>query len=293
MPAREKIAYLVDSTQKRLLRRGRSCPSCGAPESALVARKYMVTELRRCRACQLLYRTPTTDSRDTAAFYQERYSQGFTTTLPSDAELAALTGRSFAGTEKDYASYVAVLQAAGARPGATVLDFGCSWGYGSWQLTRAGYQVTSFEISRPRCTFARDKLGIDAHSDVADLKGPFDVFFSAHVLEHVPAVSSALSLARRVLRPGGLFVAFTPNGSQSLRDKDPHGWMQLWGMVHPNFLDPIFYRAAFARERRLLASSPYDLEAIAGWAGKSESLELDLGGDELLLVARAAPAGDA
>jgi 2-polyprenyl-3-methyl-5-hydroxy-6-metoxy-1,4-benzoquinol methylase len=280
----QKLTYLLRSAQKRLRGEGSQCPSCGSGRSAVVARKYLITELRRCESCRLLYRAPTTTKDENAAFYQEEYSQGFTTSVPSRPELDDLLRRGFRGTEKDYSPYVAVLNALGVGPGARLLDFGCSWGYGSWQLQRAGFRVTSFEISRPRCKFARDNLGLDAHAELGEISGPFDVVFSAHVLEHVPVVSEAIAVGRRLLRNGGWFVAFTPNGSHSLRLRRPAEWMSLWGQVHPNFLDPEFYRHTFGRGL-LLASAPYDLDAIKRWSG-AEACELDLGGDELLVVAR-------
>jgi hypothetical protein len=101
----------------------------------------------------------------------------------------------------------------------------------------------------------------------------------------VPAVSEVLALARRVLRPGGLFVAFTPNGSHALRLRRPEAWMAFWGLVHPNFLDAEYYRHAFAQETHLLASTPYDLPALARWREK-ETAVLALDGEELLVAAR-------
>jgi 2-polyprenyl-3-methyl-5-hydroxy-6-metoxy-1,4-benzoquinol methylase len=282
---REKLSYLLRSARKRLRGQGGACPSCGAAVAITVARKYVITELRRCRACHLLYRAPTTSREENAAFYQSSYEQGFTTQLPTKDELARLTATQFRGTEKDYQPYLRVLQALGATPGGRLLDFGCSWGYGSWQLQRAGYDVSSFEISEPRCRFAREALGVDARSDLARLEGPFDVMFSAHVIEHVPAVSEVLALARGILRPGGLFVAFTPNGSQALRVRRPEAWMAFWGLVHPNFLDAEYYRHTFAQDRYLLASTPYDLSALERWREEGTT-ELALDGEELLVAAR-------
>lgn len=286
MSALEKLSYWLKSAEKRLRGQGGACPSCGSLASSVIARKYLITELRRCETCRLLFRSPTTSQHENSEFYQERYSQGFTTSVPSQHEVDQLISREFRGTEKDYSAYIAVLRAAGVEPGARLLDFGCSWGYGSWQLQRAGFEVTSFEISRPRCRFAKEKLGVRAHSDLSEIAGPFDAVFSAHVLEHVPAVSDVVSLARGLLRPGGLFVAFTPNGSQALRTRRPDAWMTLWGHVHPNFLDADFYRQAFARDRRLLGSSPYDLARIGAWSAGTQDQELALDGDELLVAAQ-------
>lgn len=264
----------------------RRCPSCDCARSTLVSRKHLITALRRCADCSLLFRTPTVSSAENAHFYQETYDQGFDSDTPAPAELARLLSTRFSGTGKDYAPYIAILSALGVPPGARLLDFGCSWGYGSWQLREAGYEVTSFEISRPRCRYAREKLGVNAHDHLAALGDqPFDVFFSAHVLEHVPSVAATLAFAKSKLKKDGLFLAFTPNGSQPLRHAHPALWQNLWGHVHPNFLDDVFYRRALPRA--LLASSPYDYAALAQtWSAPLPSTPFPLDGVELMAAAR-------
>ncbi len=74
-------------------------------------------------------------------------------------QLQVFLGCDFAGTEKERSTYLKVIQAAGIRPGMGVLDFGCSWGYGRWQLRQAGYKVLSYEISSPRSRCAESMLG--------------------------------------------------------------------------------------------------------------------------------------
>ncbi len=51
------------------------------------------------------------------------------------------------------------------------------------------------------------------HLDLMDIQLPdssFDVFFSAHVLEHVPSINRAIHQTARVLRPGGVLVSTYP-----------------------------------------------------------------------------------
>lgn len=281
-----KFEYFLFCASKLLSPSRSACPSCGSSDTAGVQRKYLVSQLRRCHGCGLLFRAPTATAEENAAFYQEKYSQGFTTECPDGQELARLKACRFAGTEKDYSTYLGVLAALGVSPSARILDFGCSWGYGSWQLRERGYRVTSFEISKPRCRYAREKLGLDAHDSLEAIEGrDFDVFFSAHVLEHVPSVSAALEFARSRVKPGGLFVAFTPNGSDPFRRRDPHAWRQLWSMVHPNFLDDVFYRKTFRQP--LLASTPYDCDRIrSAWGNPEAKAEFPLDGLELLVATR-------
>ena len=201
-----KLKYLLTCSPKAMLGQGRRCPSCGSGNSAKVDSKFVVTQLRRCAKCQLLYRSPTTTPEENASFYQSDYSQGFTTEMPDEVRLLELTSTKFSQTEKDFSRYIEVLAAIGAKPGDRVLDFGCSWGYGSWQFKQHGFHVESFEISQPRAAFARDKLGISVTSNMSEISGPFDVFFSSHVLEHVPSVKAIIDYAFERLRPGGTFV---------------------------------------------------------------------------------------
>jgi len=286
MTLRQKLRYLSSSALKTFRPETRVCPSCGRAGGPPVARKYLVTALRRCGHCGLLFRTPTTSEAENAAFYQEDYTQEMTTEMPGREHLDGMLRDSFVGTEKDYSSYLRLLEVLGCRPGDRLLDFGGSWGYGSWQFRKAGYQPVCYEISRPRAEYARRELGIDAYHRLEQLpEGGFDIFFSAHVFEHLPSVEKGFELAKSKLRKGGLFVAFTPNGSQAYRDRCPEGWQQLWGFLHPNFLDEAYYRRHFPRA--LLASRPYDLEALRKLVAQGAFPgSLSLAGDELMMAVR-------
>jgi 2-polyprenyl-3-methyl-5-hydroxy-6-metoxy-1,4-benzoquinol methylase len=263
--------------------------------SAVVGRKYLVTQLRRCSHCRLLFRTPTDDPAGNRRFYETEYQQGFTTKLPSDSELLSLQATNFAGGEKDYAYYIGLLKQLGLRSDARIFDFGCSWGYGSYQLLRAGYAVTSFEIDRTRARFAREKLGVKCLDDMEALAtdpdhvGRYDCFFSAHVLDHVPCPATVFAYARKLVQTGGLFVSFTPNGSAAFRNKDAVAWNKLWGEVHPNFIDDEFLGWQFRDEPRVIGSSPVSAVALSN---DRRLYFLDaLERSELMFVARLAGPG--
>ena len=283
--AMQKLRYLASSAIKRVMGRGNNCPSCGAAMSKTVDTKWWVTELRRCAGCALMFRIPTTSHEENAAFYQEAYSQGFTSDCPADEQLAGYLAKGFAGTEKDYAAYLAVLSALGVAKGARIFDFGCSWGYGSWQLARAGFSVAAFEISKPRAAYASQKLAVNFLDPKLEPDAGYDCFFSAHVIEHVPSVREMFEVGMRLLKPGGLFVAFTPNGSDAYRRAVPEFWHRLWGLVHPQFLDDVFVAKLAAQRSWLVASNPYPLREIEGWKGNGTAT-CPLTGDELLLVIR-------
>ncbi len=285
---KQKFDYLITCTKKQFKSEGFSCPSCGYSDSTVIDRKYMVTSLRRCKRCQLLFRAPTTTSKENASFYQKAYTQGFTTDLPSDDQLKTYLSKAFLGTERDYSTYIDIVRKANGKNGNKVFDFGCSWGYGSWQFRQNGFEVESFEISVPRAEFAKNRLGVKVHTSLTEVPGLFDVVFSSHVLEHVPSVQESIAFGLSILKPGGLFVAVTPNGSADFRKKLPDAWHKLWGLVHPNFLDGDFYQSFFADPPCFLASNPYPMQEIENWGiGQHERHIADqLSGEELLIIVK-------
>lgn len=179
----------------------------------------------------------------------------------------------------------------GIAPGMRIFDFGCSWGFGSWQFAQAGYDVKSFEISRPRARYARGKLGVDVIDDVTTLAGAshldgiYDLFFSNHVLEHVPSPSDAVATAKRLLKPGGLFVSITPNGSLGYRKTAPESWHRFWGKVHPNMLNDAFWAREFAEAPHFIGSLPHSRAALVGWAAAPDQVQDSQQGDQLICVA--------
>lgn len=282
-----KIAYLFRSVAGQFAPDRLRCPNCGCNPSKIVDRKFLVTQLRRCENCQLMFRTPTADPADHADFYERVYEQGFTTRMPSDESLEAMKRSGFFGSEKDYSYYIGILADLGLRPGARLFDFGCSWGYGSFQLSQAGYDVMAYEVGRSRSRYASEKLSVRTVDDMdqagSELSGQFDCFFSAHVIEHVPAPARAFALASQLLADGGLFVSFTPNGSSRHRAVS-RNWRKLWGEAHPNFIDDKFLDFSFRRSPRSVGSSPVANVAVPQEPGLRQLDELE--GSELFFVAR-------
>ena len=276
--------YLFSSALKYAFGQGVACPSCGGSSGEVLDRKYVVTSLRRCRDCSLLYRTPTTTAEENARFYQSDYEENTTTDTPERARLEELKQENFASLSTSYLKYIEVIEALGANNRQRVMDFGCSWGYGSHQLQQAGFQVDAFEISRSRADYAREKLGVSV-LEIKDMpSAAYDVFLSSHVIEHVPSVEEMLALGERLLKPGGLFVAFTPNGSADFRKLNPSGWHRSWGGVHPQLIDDVYLRRSGARRAFIAGSNPYPLELIKKWDGRESILPMT--GNELMLAFR-------
>jgi len=99
-------------------------------------------------------------------------------------------------------------------PGRRVLDLGCRDG----SLTRAyaaGNEIVGVDADREALAVAAE-LGIETHW--ADLDEPlafadasFDVVVAGELLEHLRDPFRVVGDVRRVLRPGGTFVASVPN----------------------------------------------------------------------------------
>jgi SAM-dependent methyltransferase/predicted RNA-binding Zn-ribbon protein involved in translation (DUF1610 family) len=274
MPCPNKLRYLFWAAS-RFLNADTSCPACGDAKTSPLRRKYAVTALYRCPSCEVMFRVPKSSAEEDIEFYQDGYEQGFTTDCPTLEELTRLKSCRFSGTEKDYSSYIEVLRATQLDPGGAIFDFGCSWGYGSWQLRHAGYCVYSFEVSGPRARYAAEKLQCELRT-AAELPEKVDCFFAAHVIEHLSNPRALWQMALDVIKPTGKVVLFLPNGDPS-RARSHQGYHKLWGQVHPLLLSPL----ALTRMGELYGfdvrcySSPFNAQEIAeGAAGRLEGSEL-------------------
>jgi SAM-dependent methyltransferase len=93
-----------------------------------------------------------------------------------------------------------------------VLDLGCAGGYLTQRLRERGLDVTPCDSGG---AFARAAKGVQADEDrLPFADGAFDLIVSVGALDGVNDLPGALLLARRVLRPDGLFLgAFAGAGS--------------------------------------------------------------------------------
>ena len=287
-----KLKYFTICLKKFLTKKGFNCPSCNINDSLTVDKKYFITSLKRCKKCMLLYRTPGTTVEENKNFYQEEYTEGFTTDCPNNDELNELISNDFKNTEKDYSKIIEILNILNLKLEANVsslFDYGCSWGYGSYQLKKI-FDVTSYEISSPRAKYAKEKLNVNIlnKSELDTLRNDdkkFDFFFMSHVLEHVPNPSEILDLGLKLLKKNGYIVSFTPNGSMENR-KINSNWSQYWGMVHPNFIDEKFYQKFFRNNVCYIGSNKYNLKNIQDFTINNQNYIDDLSGHELIIIVK-------
>jgi 2-polyprenyl-3-methyl-5-hydroxy-6-metoxy-1,4-benzoquinol methylase len=278
----QKLQFFLQAL-KNIREKDFLCPSCGNLSTKFIYRKMLVTSLRECNECGLRFRIPKDRVLDSNKFYQSGYEAGFTTSLPSDEQLKKYLSNSFMGGEKDFSGYIKVLDALGLKKGDYVLDFGSSWGYGSWQLQQAGYNVYSYEISKTRSDYARNQLGCRIVEDFTAINQKIKCVFSSHVIEHLPDPNIFWNITKQVLRPDGIVVCFTPNGEPELEKVyGTKRYNQLWGQVHPLLFTQKALKHMANRYNFVpyVYSYPYPLEII------KDHKDGELSGKELLLIAR-------
>jgi SAM-dependent methyltransferase len=116
--------------------------------------------------------------------------------------------------------YPWVLDVAGLGNGSTadVLDLGCGNGRYEQLLAERGHGGARVALDLSAGMLATVPAALRVRADAQRLPfpdGSFDVVLAPHMLYHVPDVAQAAREARRVLRPGGTFVAAT-NGESNL-----------------------------------------------------------------------------
>lgn len=282
----QKFQYLFESARRYT--EPVICPFCNTGKAKLIDRKYFVTRLFECNACHLYFRHPVEKQASNETFYQEGYVEddNITTSLPTVEELEELKKDGFLVGNKNAARYCELFSAlTKGKEQVRVIDYGCSWGYISWQLRHAGFDVESYEISKPRAAYGNKNLGLNILTQEKEIRPGNDIFFSSHVIEHHPSINEMISLAKSKLNNGGYFIAISPNGSNSYRKKDPAGFHLAWGKVHPNYLNVDFYKTIFKDFPYYIGSSPFNFPAIQAFNAEDQIID-DLASEELIVIAK-------
>jgi len=153
----------------------------------------------RCKNCNLIYMNPMEKVSKT----NEYYSKAKNTHAPTIRECYLRTAKSQVRLIQKYAG------------GTNLLDIGCAQGFFLFSASKAGYTTKGIEISQDAAAYAIKEFGLDVEAKpFEELRFPenhFDVVTLWQVLEHVPYPLMMLKEVHRILKPGGLVVASTPN----------------------------------------------------------------------------------
>lgn len=283
---RQRIIYLIESAFRYWT--SVRCPSCEGRNYKVLDRKYLITTLNECEECKLCFRHPTDSAEVNRAFYQEEYAEGdgITTFTPEPEDLKSLMNDGFSKFPTKNADRIKILfnDLFPGKANLKVVDYGASWGYISYQLVSCGFDVDSFEISKPRADFGNKHLQLHIHTDQDLIRNENEIFFSSHVIEHVPNPRATLGFARSKICKGGLVVTLCPNGSQAFREANPERFKSMWGKVHPNFLTEKFFKKIALDCPYYIASTPEGWSRISSWDKRSQVISPDLTGPEILFV---------
>jgi 2-polyprenyl-3-methyl-5-hydroxy-6-metoxy-1,4-benzoquinol methylase len=178
-------------------RRSRRCPACGS-EAASARGSKGGFDLLGCRRCATLYAASlprAEESEDYDSYYGEE-----------NLAVPEFIDRRLDEIVAEFRSY---------RHGGRLLDVGCGAGTFLRAASRAGWAAEGVEVSATAAEHNRAEGFEVFNGELAEARYPeghFDVVIASEVLEHVAEPREMLREILRVLRPGGLLWATTPNG---------------------------------------------------------------------------------
>lgn len=129
--------------------------------------------------------------------------------------------RSACSTDTQYmvqlSGYTWALQELTTGGGLTILDAACGAGFGTYTLSQGASAAVGVDLAPEAIVEARARYRAPGLSyllmDVTKLAfrtAIFDAVISQDTIEHVPDDEDFVAEAGRVLRPGGIFIVFTP-----------------------------------------------------------------------------------
>ena len=224
------------------------CPVCESNLHDLV----FPTDVRKCRRCQVLFRSP----RPSQAAIKASYDSGLNYVRWQDEE----TGR-----DAMWGVRLRLLER--LRPGRRLLDIGTGDGRFLAAAARNGFSVDATELSDTGIQYAATRGFAVRKGQVTDIDfegRQYDVITIWHVLEHVPNPLAVIRRCHDLLAPGGILVVAVPNEDTHLfkvplrkilrrpAKANPLGSIPFGGEVHLTHFQP-------ATLKRLIASTSFHL----------------------------------
>lgn len=181
-----------------------------------------------------------------AALYEERYRRGYLETWP-------------AAKRRRVASLMAGL---GLRPTGRALDFGCGNGVFTAVLREVlpGWRIVGCDLSPTAIDNARSRVPGCDFALIGATRGPFDLIFTHHVLEHVSELEAVVENLVSWLAPGGSMLHVLPCGNPGSFE---HGLC----VGRPGGIDPGTGRFFFEEPGHVRRLTLLQAEAIFGRRG--------------------------
>jgi len=262
------------------------CLLCGSPGAPLYEqledRLYAAPgrwNFRRCADpdCGLAWLDPMPKEEDLGKAYQDYYTHGGPARRPRRPAFAdvprtalRLVNSLLKGPTglRAEAQRLDRMQWAGRPPGR-LLEVGCGSGVRLRKLAAMGWDAEGQDVDPGAVDCARQRSGCRVHLGPVEKLGlegsSYDAVVMNHVLEHLPRPVESLQECRRLLRPGGVLLAVTPNLDGAGHGRFGCKWMPLDPPRHlflysPPALLRLGRRADFTRcEVRTSAARAYNV----------------------------------
>lgn len=212
------------------------CPYCSSRAFRVIQRKKLLIQARKCEYCDLIYRWPTDGGVENQLFYTNTYYKVEKSIAPPPVEqLAALVQNKFINSPWNKEGRISFIRKR-INPTGKLLDFGCSWGYGTFQYQQLGFnKVVGFELDKKRARFGNDQLDLDIKSRWEEMEDREDcgLILADHVLEHVSNPRNVLENFSVHCKSGGNLIVFVPNAACFEARRLGVRWGPFPGEVHP------------------------------------------------------------
>jgi 2-polyprenyl-3-methyl-5-hydroxy-6-metoxy-1,4-benzoquinol methylase len=220
----------------------RACPTCGSADAAPELDKDHM-RIVRCRACDLVYVSPT--------FNEEHYNEVYASTEYQDI-VRDLGIKSHDYRVQRFGTERVDLMArhlTASRP--RYLDVGCSTGFVVEAARDRGWEAVGIDLNPSAVEYGKGR-GLDLRTvalEAGDFTpGSFDAVSLFDVLEHLFDPVRTLRACARLLAPGGILFMYVPNydsASRLLMGKDAHF---IWPTHHLNYYTPVTIGDLMTRE---------------------------------------------
>jgi SAM-dependent methyltransferase len=178
------------------------CPYC---KSSKVLKSYFIAQdkIRRCKACDLIYRDNPISDNDILTYYRKHYYGQW----GIDQENCF--------RDNIYLDVLARIERLGKR--GRLLDIGAGNGHFLALAQKHGWKIQGQEISTESCQLAREKYGIQLRNEtLREMKwgqNQFNVITLLNVLDHLTDPWQLLEKAFVALKKRGLIYVRIPNGN--------------------------------------------------------------------------------
>jgi SAM-dependent methyltransferase len=257
-----------------------SCPLCGADaQSQTVVTRHVYGDREgeraffHCAVCDVRYLFPSLSPEQEAKFYASEF-EAFMASRAGAAGGWSKVEDHVRANEPTWLRRREYLRPH-LRPGASVLEVGCSSGFMLWPLRADRHPCVGVEPSGAFGEYLRSR-GLEVYGSLDDLAGAapgrrFDVIMHFFVLEHITRPLPFLQRLLALLNPGGRIVFEIPNAADPLYSVYDIAAFErfYWSIAHPWYFSEPSLRHLLERTRQpfsIQREQRYDLSNHLVWA---------------------------